>query len=158
MTGPEPTVGWYVDAENGDDDDDDPFFIEVIRRGDFSFDGRNDTGSTVELAVGIDTSDWRSGVMEVLLHDKNTWETDSKLAVSVTAVSVVPESPAVTFVGSSLCAVRLVDTDQAPLLLVAPLTSVGDSVRVVLEWFQPSTEAAEPQRATLSIRLVGRPH
>jgi hypothetical protein len=145
----------YGGAQGGGDG----FFVPVLSKTDFSFDGRaSGTQQAVKLAVGIDTVPWVSGVLVVRLHTKNTWSATATMSVQVANVSLVPEDPSVLFASTSaLATASFTNASTAPSLNVQTIPSgFAAMVQVALTWDQGAT-AGTSQQFSISLDLIGRP-
>ena len=140
--------------------------VEVLSKTDFSFDGR-DSGSdqVVPLAVGIDTSGWKSGVLAVRLHAIGTWSASATAIIEPYNVSLVPEDPSIVYTGALLTGpggvgtaeVRIINTIAAGALVMKEFGSaVGHQLMVRLVWNQGPTPAVGAQTFSISCDLVGR--
>jgi hypothetical protein len=133
--------------------------VPIIAKTDFSFDGRTSTNQDAVLATGIDSRGWKSGVVVVRLHAKNSWSGSAILSVNVDNVSLDPVDPSVVFVGSRVASPSISSGATAPLLTVASLNlaTIGEQLQVSLRWSQGATPAGAAQTLSISIDLLGRP-
>ncbi len=133
--------------------------VEVARRLDLAFDGRLSSEQAVPLATGVDSSDWVSSILVVVIHAFNTWATsDTTLRIEAQAVALAPDEPEVVFEGAVLGSVNIPGDQRGPAVFCAPLALAPARVRVVARWIQAGTEATGAQHAAISVKLVGRRH
>ena len=75
-----------VAATYGQPSRDNGYFVPILPKTDFTFDGRVNTPAAAQefpVAVGIDSSAWVSAVLLVRVHAKAAWSGTSTLTVNV---------------------------------------------------------------------------
>ncbi|MBL9028427.1 MAG: hypothetical protein JNL21_39920 [Myxococcales bacterium] len=133
--------------------------VDIARRVELTFDGRLSSEQTVPLATGIDSSDWVSAVLVVIIHSFNTWATsDTTLQVDVQAIDLVSDEPQLVFEGASVSLVKIFGDQVGPAMFCEQVSLSPGKIRVVARWLQGDVEASDVQRAVVSIQLVGRRH
>lgn len=133
-------------------------YVEVIPKTDFQLAGATGAGvfELLPLAVGIDSTDWVSAILEVRVHTKSSWTGTQTLAVVVDNIALVPEEPQTLFVATASPASLDITSLAAGGFNVAQLTTpIGSLLRVALKL----TTTAAPSSINaiaLSVNLVGR--
>ncbi len=138
--------------------------IDVVRKTDFSFDGRANSTQVITLAEGVDVSAYTSITMMTRLHEKNLWRTSGGMPTSAVARVQIqstyldPDDPDVSFVDS-----RATQSDSITDATVVPFLSVvehtfdaGALLLVTLRFSQLSLEAGSVQTMAISVELCGR--
>lgn len=134
--------------------------IVVLPKTDFTFATTANLNPTTKLAVGIDSSGWRSAELVTLVHRIDTpWQGTGTFGVIANGISITPEDPSVlfnagvvvrgaTFGGSTLAGtLDIVDFSQ-------PIPSL---LEVVLSWTQGATAVTTtPNTFAISVHLIGR--
>jgi hypothetical protein len=130
--------------------------VWIARHQDLQFDARADAAETILLANGVDTSEFVSAELVVVLHRAKEWASDAALRIGVQAVSLDPVEPDVEFLGPAF-ELGFTMSNQPPLS-VAALGTPPSMVRVYVTWLQGRTEASGAQFVTLSVALNLRRH
>jgi hypothetical protein len=133
------------------------YWVNVIPKTDFSFDGRSTSIQLVPLAVGIDSSAWVSGALLVRVHAKSSWTGTIVASVVVENIMLVPEEPDVVFAATTALASADLVAAGVGSLTVAPFTAgnVGAMLRVRISY--QTTVAASLNTIAIGVDLVGRP-
>lgn len=131
--------------------------VHVVPEIDISIDGRAGSTQTIPLRTRIPTSEWKSGVLQVLLHAKNTWSTTATASILVQNAVYTPDDPSTAFSGSTIARVDLTNNSAASTAYTEALDDapIGMMVNVILSWEQGATATAA-QTASVSVTLVGR--
>ncbi len=138
--------------------------IHVLRKTDFSFDGRADSNQLITLAEGIDVSRYTSVTLVTRLHQKNLWRTSGGMSTNAIAqvqlkpVYLDPDDPDVSFLDPrSTSSDSITDATVVPFLSVKALAfDAGALLRVALTFAQGSLEAGSAQTLAISVDLCGR--
>jgi hypothetical protein len=136
--------------------------IEVTRKTEFSFDGRAGSVQTVILNERIPTPGVVSGVLAVRIHNHSGLTNTALAKIQVINQAVSRDDPGVLLVqstagGAEVASVTITQATAQPDLLVDPLTApIASMVRVLLEWSQGATPAADAQKIVIGVDLVGR--
>ena len=155
-----------VAATYGQPSRDNGYFVPVLPKTDFVFDGRVNSPVAAQefpVAVGIDSSSWVSAVLLVRVHAKlPTWLGVSSLTVNVDNIMLVPEEPDVIFAPNPLAPIAtspnlgLTTVLPGSLYVVNFTAPIGPQLRVRLSYLT-TTAGASANTISLGIDLVGRP-
>jgi len=138
------------------------YLIPILGKTEVAFEGRVAAGvfQDIPLAVGIDSSEFVSGLLLAKLHAKNTWSTSAVLRLWAQNIMLVPEEPDVVYLSSAAAVAEVTfnNSSVAPALGLTAFTGViGPMLRVFLRWDQGATAWTGTQTASISVDLVGRP-
>ncbi|MFO0616878.1 MAG: hypothetical protein U0414_30060 [Polyangiaceae bacterium] len=128
--------------------------VRVISRMKYSLQGAAGVTQSIPLAVGIDTSRWRSGSLVVRLYSQTSWPAGSIVSVATDNVLVDEDSPNLTFVGEPRTS-QTISAATPPALYVKALAQpIGPQLRVVLD--SHLAVAVGLQEFELAVDLIGR--
>jgi hypothetical protein len=138
------------------------YLIPILGKTEVAYEGRVAAGvfQDVPIAVGVDSSEFVSGLLLAKLHTKNTWSASGVLRILAQNIMLVPEEPDVVYLSTAtaVAEVTFSNSDVAPALKLTPFTGViGPMLRILLRWDQGATAWTGTQTASISIDLVGRP-
>jgi len=143
--------------------DEDHILVPVVRRANFSFDGRINQVQSGTIAMGVDAAPWRSGSFVFVTHARNSWITsggaNAVFAVQARSVSLEEEDPDKSFIDES----RIVASGTITAVTQVPNCSVsvleppfGPQLLVRWTWSQGATAASVPLTLACSVYLLGR--
>jgi hypothetical protein len=131
--------------------------VPIVRRATYTFDGRSGVGEELVIATGVDTSEWRSGTLVVVVHDLSGWSDTAVLRVRGYSVSLVPDDPERTFAAeTAFVSGFTISATTLPGCQVRAFAFVGPQAEVRLVFDQGAVEATGAQTLTLSVYLLGR--
>lgn len=134
--------------------------VEILGKTSFSFDGARNGGDTREIATGIDSSRWASGMASLRIYSRSFWSSGTaQLRVRIDNVLLSPDSPGLTCAeGTARNEIGpVIDSTPTPALLVIPLSvPLGPRLSVLVIFSQGDRETTDPQTIEIGLTLIGR--
>lgn len=132
-------------------------YVDIIPKTDFQLAGATGAGvfELMPLAVGVDSTDWVSGVIEVRVHTKGTWTGTQTLAVLVDNIALVPEEPQTLFVANNVVTLDITSLAAGGFSVAALVAPIGSLLRVSLK-LTTTVAPTAINAIALSVNLVGR--